>query len=501
MLVAQAAQAETVLERYEAPPPGSPALVGPGAAVNATQSFALGARISYADTVMRVRVGTEQEVLDVVKTAVSLHLQAAWTPLSNVAFDVSQPLVYQRGNAAIAAIDGLKDVTGLALADSRLGATLGIVPPAWRSSFTVALRPELWLPTGDAERLAGANRVRYALSILVSQRCDLFDWQLGFGRRRGGKRGQLDGALGTETTGFAALHWNPGAVSLGPELWGAVADDSRSNFRLVTRLNLEAMLAARWFGSGFVVSAGVGPGLSEGLGTPAFRAVLGVEVTWPGPKTSTAAGGATSTPPASVPPSIKPAVPVATVSAGPLAGADGVTAANLKAPVPASTTPQTLPASTDDCPPETEHAGTAPGCRGLVQVEQSQLSILRQVTFESGLDALTDDGKLVLQEVADAINQHPEIVRVAVDGHTDNVGREVDNLRLSRQRAVVVIRWLIQHGVDERRLEARGFGARRPIAEVDTPAGRTKNRRVEFQILKRSQTGVKKEWRDGALAD
>ena len=63
-------------------------------------------------------------------------------------------------------------------------------------------------------------------------------------------------------------------------------------------------------------------------------------------------------------------------------------------------------------------------------------------------------------------------------------------------RAASVLRWLVAHGVDERRLEARGFGPRRPIAPNATVEGRAKNRRVEFQILKRSASG-ESDWKDG----
>lgn len=61
-----------------------------------------------------------------------------------------------------------------------------------------------------------------------------------------------------------------------------------------------------------------------------------------------------------------------------------------------------------------------------------------------------------------------------------------------------VLRWLVEHGVDTRRLEARGFGPRRPIASNGTAEGKAKNRRVEFQILKRSERGTN-AWREGAV--
>ena len=96
------------------------------------------------------------------------------------------------------------------------------------------------------------------------------------------------------------------------------------------------------------------------------------------------------------------------------------------------------------------------------------------------------------------MKEHPEIARVAVDGHTDSVGTARANLALSRRRAIAVMRWLVAHGVDERRLEARGFGPRRPIADNKTAEGRAKNRRVEFQILKRTDKG-EAGWKDGPV--
>ncbi|HTJ81385.1 MAG TPA: OmpA family protein, partial [Polyangiaceae bacterium] len=61
-----------------------------------------------------------------------------------------------------------------------------------------------------------------------------------------------------------------------------------------------------------------------------------------------------------------------------------------------------------------------------------------------------------------------------------------------------VERWLTEHGVDARRLEARGFGAKQPIADNATEEGRAKNRRVEFVILHRTGEGAR-GWIDGTL--
>lgn len=71
---------------------------------------------------------------------------------------------------------------------------------------------------------------------------------------------------------------------------------------------------------------------------------------------------------------------------------------------------------------------------------------------------------------------------IVIQGHTDNVGREDSNLRLSQQRADAVRKALIQRGVSATRLTAQGMGASSPIASNDTWSGRAENRRIEFRL-------------------
>ncbi|MFO0587424.1 MAG: OmpA family protein [Polyangiaceae bacterium] len=155
----------------------------------------------------------------------------------------------------------------------------------------------------------------------------------------------------------------------------------------------------------------------------------------------------------------------------------------------------------DACPAEAGPKSEDPkenGCPKSVRVVGSQIVILQQVNFETAKSRILPDSFPLLQQVADVLAQHPEIARLAVDGHTDNRGSEASNLDLSRARAVSVMRWLTEKGVDARRLEARGFGPRRPIAPNTTNEGRAKNRRVEFQIRKRTDKG-EAGWVDGPV--
>ena len=75
-------------------------------------------------------------------------------------------------------------------------------------------------------------------------------------------------------------------------------------------------------------------------------------------------------------------------------------------------------------------------------------------------------------------------MRVEVKGHTDNVGTEDFNVKLSRDRAEEVVKYLTRQGVSESNLSYSYYGMSRPLASNDTEDGRKMNRRVEFEILK-----------------
>ena len=73
--------------------------------------------------------------------------------------------------------------------------------------------------------------------------------------------------------------------------------------------------------------------------------------------------------------------------------------------------------------------------------------------------------------------------RYEISGHTDNVGKDADNLKLSQERAEAVKAYLVKKGIKASRIVAKGYGATRPVAENTTPEGRQKNRRTELLII------------------
>ena len=110
-------------------------------------------------------------------------------------------------------------------------------------------------------------------------------------------------------------------------------------------------------------------------------------------------------------------------------------------------------------------------------------AVLEGVQFGSGSADLTEESRAILDEAAEALLAHPS-VRIAVQAHTDNTGAAKGNLELSKQRAISVVRYLMQKGVPGSRLRPEAYGESKPRVSNDTAEGRFANRRVEFSEIK-----------------
>ncbi len=104
------------------------------------------------------------------------------------------------------------------------------------------------------------------------------------------------------------------------------------------------------------------------------------------------------------------------------------------------------------------------------------------VNFEFDRSELLSSSFPTLDAVAEVMTSYPAI-RVQVLGHTDSIGSDDYNARLSDRRAQSVADYLRSRGISSDRLESVGLGEQRPIAANTSPTGRTLNRRVEFMVL------------------
>jgi outer membrane protein OmpA-like peptidoglycan-associated protein len=113
------------------------------------------------------------------------------------------------------------------------------------------------------------------------------------------------------------------------------------------------------------------------------------------------------------------------------------------------------------------------------QIQQSGRVSIYGINFDTGKATIRPDSEKVLAEVAGMLQKNPAW-RVAVVGHTDNVGAKELNLTLSRQRAQSVAAWLNGKSIAIDRLLPGGFGDLAPVADNSTEEGRAKNRRVDL---------------------
>ena len=101
------------------------------------------------------------------------------------------------------------------------------------------------------------------------------------------------------------------------------------------------------------------------------------------------------------------------------------------------------------------------------------------INFDTGKSDLKTDGKATVGEIAKMLKSAPSL-RIAIEGHTDNVGQAAANKALSERRAQSVMTAIAAAGIDSKRLSSAGFGQERPVADNRGEEGRAKNRRVEL---------------------
>jgi outer membrane protein OmpA-like peptidoglycan-associated protein/tetratricopeptide (TPR) repeat protein len=107
--------------------------------------------------------------------------------------------------------------------------------------------------------------------------------------------------------------------------------------------------------------------------------------------------------------------------------------------------------------------------------------ILKNIFFDFDKATLRTESTAELQHVITLLNDSPEL-KIIISGHTDNVGTDDYNQGLSERRAKAVIDYLIAKGIHSRRLNYKGYGSQRPVAENTTYEGRQLNRRTEFEV-------------------
>jgi outer membrane protein OmpA-like peptidoglycan-associated protein len=126
---------------------------------------------------------------------------------------------------------------------------------------------------------------------------------------------------------------------------------------------------------------------------------------------------------------------------------------------------------TDGCPDQT-----------LARIEAGRIVITQKIFFDNGKATIKPESNPVLEAVQGVLASNPQVKRVSIEGHTDDVGNDAKNKKLSDERAQAVMAWLVEKGIDAQRLAAVGHGEEQPAVVGKTPEAREANRRVEFLI-------------------
>ena len=147
------------------------------------------------------------------------------------------------------------------------------------------------------------------------------------------------------------------------------------------------------------------------------------------------------------------------------------------------TSAQTQPAQTETVAPasvalEAEGNFDREACKGRFEI----LSRTGNIYFGSGSSRLDPKSEPLLNSLANIVSRCPDMV-VEVGGHTDSIGSNATNLRLSEARAEAVRRYLLDQRLNAQALVSKGYGENAPIASNETAEGRQKNRRIEFRVI------------------
>lgn len=178
----------------------------------------------------------------------------------------------------------------------------------------------------------------------------------------------------------------------------------------------------------------------------------------------------------------------------PDADGDGVKDSDDKCPNTAG------PAANQGCPwPDTDGDGVldkddkCPDVKGTVandgcpevseEVQKTLNEYAKTILFDTGKSSIKKQSASVLGDIIAILKEYPT-AKFTVEGHTDSVGSEALNQKLSDARANAVKQYLVENGIDAFRLSALGYGESKPIDTNATSKGRANNRRVEINLAK-----------------
>jgi outer membrane protein OmpA-like peptidoglycan-associated protein len=332
----------------------------------------------------------------------------------------------------------------------------GLGPVAYAGDGQLRAQPQVKL-AGDAGAIA------YAADL---------GWRIGVASLEGGDA-LGDGVVFGASVGARLLDRK---LLVGPEVFGTTGLTSPGAVQLDGPTPIDALLGAHYALGDWRFGVGVGTGLTSQ--TPPLRGVVSVQWNPPPP--------APPPPPPLPAPEPPPAPEPEPAPAPPPPPPPAPEPPAPPPPPPADTDSDGIPDAVDGCPaapgkPSDEDPFQS-GCPEA-RVVGDEIKVIDHIQFRYDSAELMPAGDPILSAVRSVLEDHPEIARLRIEGYSDSVGPRAYNRELSSRRAMSVVRWLVEHGVDPGRLRAQANGEDRPVASNGSDAGRTNNRRVEFHIV------------------
>lgn len=118
----------------------------------------------------------------------------------------------------------------------------------------------------------------------------------------------------------------------------------------------------------------------------------------------------------------------------------------------------------------------------LKKIKIGESIVLRNIFFDYNESTVRNESEAELSRLYKVMIENPQI-KVEISGHTDNVGGDSYNQKLSESRAKAVVDYLVNKGIPQSRMIFAGYGKTMPLATNETPEGRQENRRTEFKII------------------
>lgn len=543
---AQTTEPGFALNRFSPSVPGSDWFSAESLDLQGHGRFAIGLLGDYARKPLVIYDPSGNEVTAVVSDQLFVHVGGAVNLFNRLRLHTIVPVaLVVEGDPASFRGRNFATATGAAFGDIRVGADLRLVG-RYRSPFTLAVGLHAHLPTGSREAFTSDGQVRLVPLLAAAGDLGAFAYaaRVGFNGRFQ-QRDFGDQPFGNELLFGAAAgvrFGDEGQVLVGPELSGSTVVNDGDPFRAATTplellFGAHATLARAWR-----LGVGAGPGLDRAIGTPAYRVLASLAwfpvhqqpVVAPPPAGDRDGDGIADAddacPDVAGPENEDPklhgcpdrdgdkivdsrdACPdVAGVASDDPAtngcppDRDGDKIIDSQDACPDQPGPANEDPAKNGCPPPPDRDGdkildaddACPdragdpdpdpkknGCPKVV-LKDREIEILERIEFDTGKATIRPESDPVLAAVLRVLQQHPELTKLTVEGHTDSRGSDKLNRKLSQARVESVVSWFVERGVADQRLRPVGHGESRPIASNRTNEGRQRNRRVQFVITER----------------